>query len=124
MSKQKVLPTSLYRQLKDENHKLRLQLEQLRYAEGCDVLALRNTLRKRDEHIAAAEAQITAHLQELGDYDALYECERKHRDQLARRVQELKVAHLKARWRTGCVLAVFAVYVLVDVLQCFLPMSG
>lgn len=124
MSKSKQLPSSLYRQLKEDNDKLRKQVAELAASQGLEKQSLYNALRKRDEHIAAAEAQITAHLQELGDYDALYECERKHRDQLARRVQELKVAHLKARWRTGCVLAVFAVYVLVDVLQCFLPMSG
>lgn len=126
MSKSKQLPSSLYHQLKEANAKLQQRVAELQAAQGCtaEVQSLRNAIRKRDEHIAAAEAQIKAHLRELEDYDALYERERKHRDKLARRVQELEEDHLKARWHTSYVLVVFAVYVLVDVLQCFLPTSG
>lgn len=124
MSKQKVLPTSLYRQLKDENHKLRLQLEQLRYAEGCDVLALRNTLRKRDEHIAAAEAQIKAHLRELEDYDLQYDSAVKYGKHVYNQLLETNAKEHKVRSAFYYMSGLFAVYVLVDVLQCFLLTSG
>lgn len=125
MSKSKQLPSSLYRQLKEDNAKLQ-QVAELQAAQGCtaEVQSLRNAIRKRDEHIAAAEAQIKAHLQELGEYDLRYTTTARYNKSLYRKLQEVGVAKQKARsafyWMSG----LFAVYVLVDVLQCFLPTSG
>lgn len=124
MSKSKQLPSSLYRQLKENNDKLRQQVTELAASQGLEKQSLYNALRKRDEHIAAAEAQIKAHLQELGEYEIRYSALDKYRKALYSRLQETYAQARFARsafyWMSGW----FAVYVLVDVLQCFLLTSG
>lgn len=124
MSKSKQLPSSLYRQLKEDNDKLRKQVTGLAASHGLEKQSLYNALRKRDEHIAAAEAQIKAHLQELEDYDLQYDSAVKYGKHVYNQLLETRAKEHKARsafyWMSG----LFAVYVLVDVLQCFLLTSG